>query len=104
MATKKYTLTNESELTFEQKEMLRKAAARPIVYDEENPPLTAEQLAKFRRVHEEREEGRRKQNVTLRLSVETIQKAKALGKGYTGIMSRIIEGVMNDPAALEKYL
>ena len=45
-----------------------------------------------------------RKNVTLRLTPQAIQKAKALGKGYSGILSRIIESVLDDPAMLSKYL
>jgi len=101
----KYSVLHENDVVTE--EMLREldeAAKRPPVYDPENPPLTDEQLAKMRRVHEIKQEERRKQNVTLRLTPQTVRKAKALGKGYTSILSRIVEGVMNDPELLERYL
>lgn len=39
------------ELTSEQLEELREAALRPIVYDEECPPQTKEELKQFRRVN-----------------------------------------------------
>ena len=104
MTIKKYTLDPNHKLTEKQIEMLREAAARPAVTDDDNPELTDEQLASFRRVHEDRQADRRRQNVTLRLTPQTIKKAKALGKGYTGILSRIVESTLDDPAALSKYL
>ena len=104
MATKKYILTENHELTEKQLKMLERAADLPVVYDEDNPELTEEQLAEFRRVHEGRQNDRRRQNVTLRLTPQTITKAKSLGKGYSGILSRIVEGVLNDPEQLKKYL
>ena len=104
MGIKKYTLNSEQQLTKEQISMIREAASHPDSYDEENPELTDEQLADFRRVHESRQEERRRQNVTLRLTPQAIRKAKSLGKGYTGILSRIVESTLNDPVALRKYL
>ena len=104
MAIKKYVLNPEQPLTEEQIQMVREAAKRPDIHDEDNPELTDEQLAALRRVHEDRRADRRRQNVTLRLAPQTIQKAKALGKGYSGILSRIIESVLDDPSALSKYL
>ena len=104
MAKKKFVLTDDYKPTSEQIKMMEEAATMPIVYDEDSPELTEEQLAQFRRVSEIRAEERRKQNITLRLSPATIRKAKALGKGYTGILSRIIEGTLNDPETLSKYL
>lgn len=104
MATKKYTLTSDHKLTEKQVEMIKEAAKRPVIPDEDSPELTDEQLASFRRVHEDRQADRRRQNVTLRLTPQAIKKAKALGKGYTGILSRIVESTLDDPVALSKYL
>ena len=104
MATKKFTFDPTHKLTEKQVEMIKEAAKRPAVTEEDNPELTDEQLASFRRVHEDRQADRRRQNVTLRLTPQAIKKAKALGKGYTGILSRIVESTLNDPVALSKYL
>ena len=105
MTTKKYTLDVQAQkLTEKQVEMIKEAAKRPAVTEEDNPELTDEQLELFRRVHEDRQADRRRQNVTLRLTPQAIKKAKALGKGYTGILSRIVESTLNDPVALSKYL
>lgn len=103
MAIKKYVLDPDQELTNEQILMIREAAKHPVVTDD-NPELTDEQLALMCRVHESRRAERRRQNVTLRLTPQAIQKAKALGKGYSGILSRIVESVLNDPSELSKYL
>ena len=84
--------------------MVKEAAQRKPVFDEDNPEMNDEQLAGLRRVHEQMQLERRRQNVTLRLKPQTIRKAKELGKGYTGILSRIIESVLDDPATLTKYL
>ena len=104
MATVKFELGKDSKLSKEQEKMLKEAAKKPVVFDEDSPKLTEEQLKEFKRVREIRQEERRRQNVTLRLTPQAIQKAKALGKGYSGILSRIIESVLNDPSTLSKYL
>lgn len=104
MAIMHYRLEEGQQPTEEQIREVREAAKRPPVYDPENPPLTDEQLAQFRRVHEINQEERRRQNVTLRLTPRTIRIAKSLGKGYTGILNKIIESTLNDPEALKKYL
>lgn len=69
-------------------------------YDEDNPPLTSEELAQFKRVYENRKTEKtalRKQNVTLRLSPKTINKAKSFGKGYTSVLSQIVEKALDNP-------
>ena len=104
MGIKKYTLTEGSVLTDDQKKMIKEAAKKRITFDDDSPKLTDKQLAEFRRVHEENNTERRRQNVTLRLKPQTIRKAKSLGKGYTGILSRMIEDFLNDPVVIKKYL
>ena len=104
MAVKKYILNPGQQLTDEQIQMIKEAAKRPVVTDDDNSELTEEQLASLRRVHESRSADRRRQNVTLRLTPQAIRKAKALGKGYSGILSRIVEDILNDSSALSKYL
>ncbi|MBR2562427.1 MAG: BrnA antitoxin family protein [Eubacterium sp.] len=104
MAIKKFTLDDNEKLTEKQLQMMQEAAARQAVFDEDSPELTDEQLASFRRVHEHNQKERRRQNVTLRLKPQSVRKAKALGKGYSGILSRIVENILDDPAVLQKYL
>lgn len=104
MGIKKFVLNEKKTLTEEQRKKIKEAAKRPVVFDEDCPELTDEQLSEFRRVHQANRNERRRQNVTLRLKPQTIRKAKALGKGYTGILSRIVEDFLDDPVALKKYL
>ena len=104
MAIKIYVLNTDQKLTKEQILTVKEAAKRPVVPDDDNPELTDEQLASMHRVHELRRADRRRQNVTLRLTPQAIRKAKALGRGYSGILSRIVESVLDDPATVSKYL
>ncbi len=46
----RYSITRDQKPTLEQIARIREAAKRPIVYDEDCPPMTEEQLKKFRRV------------------------------------------------------
>jgi len=91
-------------LTAEQKEMLKRAEAMPITFDEDCPELTAEELAQFRRVSEINREERRKQTVTLRLSPQATKTAKSLGKGYTSVLSRILEAALADSDTIRRFL
>ena len=56
----KKTLDVKKEPTEEQVEMLKKAERMPVVYDEDSPELTEEELLEFRRISEARKEDRRK--------------------------------------------
>ena len=42
--------------------------------------------------------------VLLRLSPATIEKAKLLGKEYTGILERLLDLAVNDPETVKKCL
>ena len=91
-------------LTDEQKKMLEKAHTMPAVFDDDSPELSDEQLMEFRRISDINRKERRKQTVTIRLSPQALKKAKSLGKGYTSILSRILENALNDNDLIKKSL
>lgn len=90
--------------TKEQIEMLQNAASAPIKYDEDCPALSDEELQDFKWISKEKQLERRKQTVTLRLSPQALNKAKSLGKGYTSVLSRILENVLTDNEQIKHYL
>ncbi len=77
---------------------------RPVVFDEDSRELTDEELSEFKRVSDIRREERRKQVVTLRLSPQALSKAKSLGKGYTSVLSRLLEEALNDKDMIRRCL
>lgn len=91
-------------ITESQKSMLKALENHSVKPDEECQELTDEQLKQFRHIATENRENRRKQTVTLRLSPQTLEKAKSLGKGYTTILSRMIENALDDPETVRKNL
>lgn len=95
-------------LTEEQRAMLREMEASPIVYDEDCPELTDEQLAKFRRVAGTDRDKRRQeqdiQTVTVSLSPRAMAKARSLGSDCTAVLSRILEAALADNETLRHYL
>lgn len=91
-------------LTDFQRQMLDALKDRPVQPDEDCPELTAEQLAQMIRVSEQRREERKKQTVTLRLSPKALQTAKSLGKGYTSVLSRILENALTDAEFIKHFL
>lgn len=98
------TLEERGSITSEEIEMLERASRAPIVFDEDSPELTEEELKGFHRVSEENRQNRNKQTVTLRLSPQALRKAKSLGKGYTSVLSRILEGALSDNDVIRHYL
>lgn len=99
-----YEELKNTPLTDEEKAELRALRDREPEPDDENPDITPEQIAEFKRVAAERKEERNKQNVTLRLSPQALAKARSLGKGYTSVLSRILEKALNDPDTIRANL
>ena len=91
-------------LTPSQVEMLHNLESKPISPDEDCPELTMDQLAQFQRISAANREERCKQTVTLRLSPQTLRRAKSLGKGYTSVLSRILESALENPDIVIHYL
>lgn len=91
-------------LTDAQLEMLNALKQKPVTPDKDCPELTAAQLAKFRKISEENRDERCKQSVTLRLSPQALRQARSLGKGYTSVLSRILENALRDPEVIRKNL
>ena len=83
---------------------IENAAALPAVPDEDAPELTLEQYAEMAEIARNRRSQRVKPVVALRVSPETLEKAKATGKGYTGFLSRLLDNAINDPQMVAKSL
>ena len=91
-------------LTPSQVEMLHNLESKPISPDEDCPELTKDQLAQFQRISAANREERCKQTVTLRRSPQTLRRAKSLGKGYTSVLSRILDSALENPDFVRHYL
>ena len=83
---------------------IERAAALSPVPDADAPELTAEQYAELAELARRRRAGRVKPVVALRVSPETLEKARATGKGYTGFLSRLLDNAINDPQMVAKSL
>lgn len=91
-------------LTKEQKQMLSNMQTRPVQPDEECPELTDEQIVQMAMAAQERRKMQSKQTIAIRLSPQALTKAKSLGKGYTTILSRILETTLADNELIKHYL
>jgi len=80
------------------------AAMKPVVPDEDAPELTLEQYAEMAAIARNRRSQKVKPVIALRISPETLDKAKATGKGYTGFLSRLLDNAINDPQLVSKSL
>ena len=104
MAISKMTVKVGQKPTKEQKQRIREAMKRPIIYDDDAPELTDEQYKAFAIVAEQQRKGRKKELVSIRLSHDTLEKAKMLGRGYTGVLSRLLTMALDNPDMVRKCL
>ena len=104
MAISKMTVKVGQKPTKEQKKRIREAMKRPIVYDDDSPELTEEQYKAFAIVAAEQRKARKKELVSIRLSHDTLEKAKMLGSGYTGVLSRLLTMALDNPDMVRKCL
>lgn len=91
-------------LTEAQEQMLEAMKARPVQPDEECPELTDEQIVQMAEAAREKRKLQTKQTVAIRLSPQAFNKAKSLGKGYTTILSHILEAALADNETIKRYL
>lgn len=98
----KMTLNELStDLTAEELLELETAESREPVFDEDSPAMTMEQLIQFKRINRQ---NRTKPTISLRISPATLQKAKQYGKGYTGLLSRLLDAAINDEELVRKCI
>jgi uncharacterized protein (DUF4415 family) len=88
--------------TKEQLKQIREIAKKPIHYTEDCPKSTPEALAEFASMARARRQRKVKPVVALRLEPEALEKYKALGNGYTGIMADVLNYVADNPELLSK--
>lgn len=98
------TIYPDQKLTKAQIRRIKKAATMPITFDEDSPEYTYEELLEMRDAAIKKRAEQKKEVVAIRLSPATIKKAKAVGKGYTGFLSRLIENAINDKDIVSRSL
>ena len=91
----------DTQLTAEEMKELEAAESRNPIFDDDSPEMTFEQLMQFKRMNRE---NRTKPTVSLRISPETLRKAKQYGKGYTGMLSRLLDIAINDEELVRKCI
>lgn len=94
--TIKKTIKPGDKPTTAQIKEIDKAYKQPIVFDEDCPEYTYEELIEMAKAAKEKREEQKKESITLRVSASTIKKAKATGKGYTGFLSRLLDNAINN--------
>lgn len=95
---------NNAVLSESEKAMLYATDGKPIAIDDECPELTEDQFKRFSAMLAEKKAKGKTQIVSIRLHSDTLEKAKSLGAGYSGVLSRIVEYGLNNPDILEKCI
>ena len=80
------------------------ASMMPVVPDDEAPELTMEQYAEMAAIAKARKAKNIKPVIALRITPDTLEIAKATGKGYTGFLSRLLDNAIKDPQLVAKSL
>lgn len=100
----KQTLKPNDKLTIAQKNEIKKATKLPLVVDDDCPSYSIEELEALEKLANEKRNARQKELISLRVDHESIAMAKAFGKGYTQLFSKLIYIGMRDPEILKKAL
>jgi uncharacterized protein (DUF4415 family) len=104
MAVSRTVIKTGQKPTKKQLGEMKEGAKRKIVFDEDSPELSKKQIAEFAALAKKRREEKRKPVLALRISPSTMKFAKSLGKGYTGVLSRILDEAVKDPDIVKKCL
>ena len=79
-------------LTDEEIDEINGAGNMPIVYDEDSPKMTKKMLTQFHSFD----------SVPIRISRETLNRAKSIDKDYRGFLSRLLEAAFKDSNLIKK--
>lgn len=104
MAIERMWICDGMEPDAEQLKELEMLEGRPVVPDEDCPVLTTSQLDKIAMMARKRSKEHDTDVLSIRLSHEAHEKAKALGDGYLSIISRLVENALNNPAVMKQCM
>ena len=88
-------------LTEEELRDLEAAEKMTPVFDDDSPAMMREQLMQFKHINHQ---NRTKPTVSLRISPATLKKAKQYGKGYTGLLSRLLDAAIDDEELVRRCI
>ena len=88
-------------LTEEELRDLEAAEKMTPVFDDDSPAMMREQLMQFKHINHQ---NRTKPTISLRISPATLKKAKQYGKGYTGLLSRLLDAAIDDEELVRKCI
>ena len=74
--------------------------ATPTSKKKSSKETTPETLKKIAHLAAERNQRKKKQLITIRVSPDILEKYRTMGNGYTSIMSDVLSYAVNNPAVL----
>ncbi|MDR1972434.1 MAG: BrnA antitoxin family protein [Treponema sp.] len=92
------------EVIQEVRRVAREARRHPEAYDPECPPSSPQALAEFAAQARELRKRKSAPVVSVRVKPETLERFKALGRGYSGTMGDVLNYVAENPEILAKIL
>lgn len=104
MATIRKMIYENEPLTQKQIKQIEAADRMPPVSDDDCPELTDQQLKELAAMAAQQRAERCRPLLTIRVNQDTLAKAKALGRGYTGIVGRLVDLAINNPDLLKRCL
>ena len=102
--TTKHVLKTDVTLTESQKKEIENASKLPLVFDDDSPSYSVEEMQKLEELARAKKDARQKELISLRVDHESIVMAKSFGKGYTQLFSKLIYIGMRNPEILKQAL
>ena len=81
---------------------VKEAARKPINYTEDAPRSTPEALAEFAALRAAQKKKDTRPVIALQIQPDVLEKYKALGRDYSGIMADVLKYVVDNPEILGK--
>lgn len=89
-----FKLEQGTRLSNEEKQMLKEAKKRPIVYDADSPELTDDMEQAF--IAARKEKPYKVEPLTVYVSPATIEKAKSIDGDYIELLGRLLDKAVNE--------
>ena len=91
-------------LTPEQIKMLEEMDKRPVVPDEDSPAYSKEELIRLKKLAEQKRAEKQDLIVPVRLSPQSMEKAKSLGTNSASVLSQLLERLLNNDNLLKQCM
>ena len=91
-------------LTPEQIKMLEEMDKRPVVPDEDSPAYSKEELIRLKKLAEQKRAEKQDLIVPVRLSLQSMEKAKSLGTNSATVLSQLLERLLNNDNLLKQCM